>query len=139
MNFKFFEGQKQRVFTDYMDAMDDYFLGGIQHAREIPAQQLKTFNLNVMNNPVGRIPSYNLPFTPVGIYQTRVVNGTIQDLILGRLGIELFVDLTIRRGGETQDTFSSYTILTYDNVDTMNQRGLIFDSEDMVVVRYKIN
>lgn len=28
--FKFFQNNKTRVFTDYMDQMDDYFLGGIQ-------------------------------------------------------------------------------------------------------------
>ena len=32
--FKFFEGpaKKQRVFTQWMDEMDDYHLGGIRHA-----------------------------------------------------------------------------------------------------------
>ena len=29
-DFKFFQNNKTRVFTDYMDQMDDYFLGGIQ-------------------------------------------------------------------------------------------------------------
>ena len=29
-NFKFFQKKPERVFTDYMDQMDDYFLGGIQ-------------------------------------------------------------------------------------------------------------
>ena len=28
--FKFFQNNKIRVFTDYMDQMDDYFLGGIE-------------------------------------------------------------------------------------------------------------
>jgi hypothetical protein len=31
--FKFFQKNKTRVFTDYMDQMDDYFLGGIQPTR----------------------------------------------------------------------------------------------------------
>ena len=29
-DFKFFQNNKIRVFTDYMDQMDDYFLGGIE-------------------------------------------------------------------------------------------------------------
>lgn len=31
--FKFFQKNKTRVFTDYMNQMDDYFLGGIQPTR----------------------------------------------------------------------------------------------------------
>ena len=33
LDFKFFRNNKTRVFTDYMDQMDDYFLGGIQPTR----------------------------------------------------------------------------------------------------------
>ena len=42
-DFKFFQ-RKERVFTDYMDAMDDYFLGGIQ-----PPTRMEAFDLNVID------------------------------------------------------------------------------------------
>jgi hypothetical protein len=36
-DFKFFESEnKDRVFTDWMDQMDDYHLGGITHRTERP-------------------------------------------------------------------------------------------------------
>lgn len=38
-DFKFFQKNKTRFFTDYMDQMDDYFLGGIQ-----PTIQWRTGN-----------------------------------------------------------------------------------------------
>ena len=31
--FKFFQKKSERVFTEYMDRMDDYFLGGIREER----------------------------------------------------------------------------------------------------------
>lgn len=41
-DFKFFQNNKVRVFTDYMDQMDDYFLGGILPPRypRIPSTQI---------------------------------------------------------------------------------------------------
>ena len=46
-------------------------------------------------------------------------------------------DVTIRRAGVTQDTFTSYTIIHYDNVDEVNTRGLIFANEDRIIVKYR--
>lgn len=34
--FKFFQKKPERVFTQWMDEMDDYHLGGIRHAVERP-------------------------------------------------------------------------------------------------------
>jgi hypothetical protein len=139
-HFKFFEGpaKKQRVFTDFLDALDDYHLGGIQHATETLAPQLKVFNLNVMYSISGRIPSYTIAFESNNDDNTTQIFGTVGDFENNRLSIPwCFTSLSIRRGGETQETFSSYTVITYQNVDEMNERGLIFDSQDMLVIRYK--
>ncbi len=142
--FKFFENKRDRVFTQWMDEMDDYHLGGIRHARETPAQQLKTFHLNVMDNSniLGRIPSYNILFEPNSPvpHTSEVRYGTVEHLINGGFNIPWrFIELTIRRGGETQDTFTSYTIITHNTVDDINQRGLIFDLQDRIIIRSKSN
>lgn len=140
-DFKFLTtDNKKRVFTDYLDAMDDYFLGNIptSYYMERPAQ-FKMFNLNVMLDVFGRIPSYTIAFEP---YDNNVesVYGTVDDLINFRLSVshQPIVELTIRRGGITQETFSSYTIITHENVDTLNAAALIYAPEDRIIVRYKI-
>jgi len=139
--FKFFVNNKERAFTQWMDEMDDYHLGGIRHARETPAQQLKTFNLNVLSTPdmFARIPSYNIVIEPNDYSANQIRHGTIDDLINGRFGIPwCFTSLTIRRGGETQETFTSYTVITYENVDEINSRGLLFDREDSIIISHYI-
>lgn len=140
--FKFFKSEnKERAFTQWMDEMDDYHLGGIRHARETPAQQLKTFNLNVLSTPdmFARIPSYNIVIEPNDYSANQIRHGTIDDLINGIFGIPwCFTSLTIRRGGETQDTFTSYTVITFENVDEINSRGLLFDREDSIIISHYI-
>jgi hypothetical protein len=44
-DFKFLQDNKERVFTDYMDQMDDYFLGGIQNN---PPYQLSRRHWNLL-------------------------------------------------------------------------------------------
>jgi len=45
MNFKFFQSpKKERVFSDYMDMMDDYHLGGIE--RNVVANDIRNNYLN---------------------------------------------------------------------------------------------
>ena len=46
MGFKFFQDNTDRVFTDYMDQMDDYFLGGIRPTiqRMISRTQLRSYH-----------------------------------------------------------------------------------------------
>ena len=100
-------------------------------------KQFKLFHLNVLNDVFGRIPSYPCPFEPYD-NNTEDVYGTVGDLINGRLGISGYlVELTIRRAGVTQDTFTSYTIIHYDNVDEVNTRGLLFTNEDRIIVKYR--
>jgi len=142
--FKFFEGkaEKQRVFTDFLDALDDYHLGGIplpQLHMEVPATQLKAFTLNVMSNVFGRIPNYTLAFEPDG-GRMRVIDGTIDDIINCRFGIPwCFTSLTIRRGGPTQQTFLEYVIINYNNVEQIAGRNLVFSAEDRIIIRYKLD
>jgi len=140
--FKFFEGipEKRRVFTDFMDALDDYHLGNIQpYHQERPARQVRAFNFNVMYGAFGRIPNYTILFQPNEISLSTVLNGTVDDLLNGRFEIYwCFYELTICSGGERQDTMS-YTIITYDNVDEINNRNLIFHPDDRIIIRYKVN
>jgi hypothetical protein len=141
--FKFFQNKKDRVFTDFMDALDDYHLLGTPsptHHLEVSAPQIKRFNLNVMGDILRRIPSYEIIIVPNddndGI---EVRYGTVEHLINGSFNIPwCFTELTIRRGGETQDTFTSYTIVTYNNVDEINSRGWIFDLQDRVIIKSKL-
>lgn len=105
--------------------------------KNIRLSQLKRFNLNVLNDLFARIPSYGIAFEPYD-NNTEDLYGTVGDLINGRLGISGYlVELTIRRAGVTQDTFTSYTIIHYDNVDEVNTRGLIFANEDRIIVKYR--
>lgn len=94
-------------------------------------KQFKLFHLNVMNDVFGRIPSYPCPFEPYD-NNTEDVYGTLGDVINGRLGIVgIFITLVILRRG------SGNVEINYNNVDGVNQLGLIFAREDRVIVRYK--
>lgn len=140
-DFKFLQQNKEeRMFTQWMDEMDDYHLGGIQRVEG--ERDVRMFHLNVMWDINRRIPYYPLAFEQEVLFNNRtcVAEGNLEDLINGRFGvIEKYIQLTIRRGGPTQDTFSSYTVISYNNVNEVNTRGLIFQLEDRVIVRYKLN
>ena len=143
-HFKFFEGpaKKQRVFTDYMDAMDDYFLGDIPLAthvqrgqrREVPGPRLKPFTLNVFAEVLGRIPTYCFLFEPSNLDDYATLHGgTIGTLTSGELGIQwCFRELSITRISD-----NSLVSINYDNVNEMDRRGLIFDPQDRVTICYK--
>jgi hypothetical protein len=122
--FKFF--QKERVFSDWMDMMDDYHLGGIP----MPEPQLKQLNLNVMDNIFGRIPSFSAFFQPDDYTVSYTFIGVIGNLIDNGLS-GCFTSMTIQR------LDSSLVEINYINVDEMNQRGLIFQRDDNVLIRYK--
>jgi hypothetical protein len=131
-DFKFLQGKSERAFTQWMDEMDDYHLGGIRHAVERPVPQLKLFNLGVVDNILGRIPSYNAIFQPDDYTISYTFVGIIGNLINDGL-FGCFISMTIQR------TDSSLVEINYDNVDEMNQRGLIFERDDIVTIRYKSN
>jgi hypothetical protein len=133
-DFKFFQ-KEERVFTDYMDAMDDYFLGGIRHAVESPARQLKAFNLNVLDaNVFGRIPSHTIAIEEDDYTASHTFQGTIGQIIGGELGIAwCFTSMMIQR------SVTDIVEINYNSVDRLNQIGLIFQPSDSVVVRYKTN
>lgn len=138
--FKFFEGKstKQRVFTDFLDALDDYHLGGIQptHHLEVPRQRLKPFTLNVFTDVFGRVPSFTLAFESSNVDDYEVIRGTtIGQIIGGELNIPwYFTEFSITRVGD-----NSNVTITYENVDEMNRMGLIFDPQDTVTICYKSN
>jgi hypothetical protein len=126
IDFKFFQPEdKERVFTQWMDEMDDYHLGGIRTIHP------KQFTLNVIDNLFGRIPSYTFGIEPYNGESAEII-GTIGDLINGRFGIPgRFTDMIIQRDGNIVE-------VNHNNVDYVNQRGLIFDREDRVIIRYKL-
>ena len=138
--FKFFEGEatKQRVFTDFMDALDDYHLGGIPlpttHHLEVPGPRLKPFTLNVFAEALGRIPTFLFAFEPSNLDDYATLHGgTIGTLTSGELGIQwCFRELSITRISD-----NSLVSINYDNVNEMDRRGLIFDPQDRVTICYK--
>jgi len=137
--FKFFEGEatKQRVFTDFMDAMDDYHLGGIEpptHHLEVPGPRLKPFTLNVFAEVLGRIPTFSMAFETSDLNTYEVLRGsTIGALTSGELNIPwCFTELHITRISD-----NSHVSIHYNNVDEMDRRGLIFDPQDRVTICYK--
>jgi hypothetical protein len=134
--FKFFEGEatKQRVFTDFLDALDDYHLGGIQNAVEVPGPRLKPFTLNVFAEVLGRIPTFSMAFESSDLNTYETLRGsTIGTLTSGELGIPwCFTELHVTRISD-----NSHVSIHYDNVDEMDRRGLIFDPQDAVTICYK--
>jgi hypothetical protein len=144
--FKFFEGpaKKQRVFTDFLDALDDYHLGDIPLAthvqrgqrREVPGPRLKPFTLNLMlfAEVLGRIPTFSMAFESSDLNTYETLRGTtIGQLTSGELGIPwCFTELHITRISD-----NSHVSIHYNNVDEMDRRGLIFDPQDRVTICYK--
>lgn len=139
-HFKFFEGKstKRRVFTDFMDALDDYHLGNIQptHHLEVPEPRLKPFTLNIFTDVFGRIPSYALAFESSNIDEYEVIRGTtIGQFISGELNIPwCFTELSITRISD-----NSHVSIHYQNVEEMDRMALIFDPLDTVTICYKSN
>jgi hypothetical protein len=138
-HFKFFEGpaKKQRVFTDFLDALDDYHLGGIPlptHHIEVPGPRLKPFTLNVFAEVLGRIPTYRFLFESSDLNTYETLRGTtLGQLTSGELGILwCFTELSITRISD-----NSLVSINYDNVNEMDRRGLIFDPQDRVTICYK--
>lgn len=136
--FKFFEGhlEKRRVFTNFMDAMDDYHLGDITtpiHIEE-PAPPLKPFNLNLLVDVFGRLPSYAIVFEvpPDDGYES-MIGTTFRNLIHGDLNIGwCFTMLTIIRNID-----NTVTNINYENCDDLNMMGLVFDVNDRITIHYR--
>jgi hypothetical protein len=136
--FKFFEGvaTKQRVFTDFLDALDDYNLGDIQpiHDLEVPGPRLKPFTLNMFAEPLGRIPTFLIAIEQSNLNDYEVLRGTTLGILTsGELNIPwCFTELSITRISD-----NSLVSIHYDNVHEMDRRGLIFDPQDAVTICYK--
>lgn len=100
-----------------------------------PTQPI-VFNLNVMgDNPFDRIPSYNVHIEPYELEHTMERTGSIRNIITGvvQLPTQVFNGVLIKRRGDGE-----YTEINHDNVDGINQMGLIFDMNDSITFRYKV-
>ena len=137
--FKFFRSnKKQRVFTDFMDALDDYHLLGNPHPThqlEVPAQrQLKPFTLNVFTDVFGRLPTFLMAIESSNLNDYEVIRGTtIEQLTSGELNIPwCFTEISITRIAD-----NSLVSIHYNNVDEMDRSALIFEPQDRVTICYK--
>ena len=74
--YALFFQKEERVFTDWMDQMDDYHLGGIRHSIEVPGPRLKPFTLNVFAEVLGRIPTYYFLFESSDLNTYETLRGT---------------------------------------------------------------
>ena len=93
------------------------------------------FNLNVMTNLFGRIPSRSILIEPDDYTISHTFDGTVGELFDRYPGVTIrVVGIIIQRG------FGNRAIeINYNNVNDINQRGLVFEPEDRVIVRYKPN
>lgn len=92
------------------------------------------FNLNVMTDPLSRVPSYNVYIEPYEFNVHMEHTDSIRNIIYGWsiLPTMIFngVILTRRDG--------SHTEINYNNVRGVNDRNLIFDINDRITLRYKV-
>jgi hypothetical protein len=94
----------------------------------------KTFNLNIMEDPLSRIPSYNVYIEPYEFNVHMEHTDSICNIINGVtiLPTMIFNGVLLKRRD------GSYTEINHNNVDELNQQGLIFDMNDRITLRYKI-
>jgi len=92
------------------------------------------FNLNVMTNLFGRIPSRGIIIEPDDYTTSYTFDGTVGELFDRYPGVTIcIVMILIQRG------FGRAIEINHNNVNDINQQGLVFEPEDRVVVRYKLN
>jgi hypothetical protein len=98
-----------------------------------PDKQIKVFNLNVLDNPFGRVPSYYVYIEPYEFEQTQELTGSIRDIVTGLIQVPIiFNSMVITR------VDGSPTEINYNNIDGVNQRGLLFDINDRLTIRYRV-
>ena len=90
------------------------------------------FNLNVMNNLFGRIPSRSIIIEPDDYTISYTFDGTVGELFDRYPGVTICVVMILIQRG-----FGRAIEINHNNVDDINQQGLVFEREDRVVVRYK--
>jgi hypothetical protein len=87
-----------------------------------------------MTNLFGRIPSRGIMIEPDDYTISHTFDGTVGELFDRYPGVTIcIVMILIQRG------FGRAIEINHNNVDDINQQGLIFEREDRVVVRYKPN
>jgi hypothetical protein len=95
--------------------------------------ELIIFNLNVMTDPLSRIPNYNVHIEPFDFVPSEERTGSIRDIIYGvvQLPTQIFLGAVLtRRDG-------SHTEINYHDVDELNSRNLIFDINDRITLVYR--
>ena len=95
----------------------------------------KTFNLNVLGDPYGRIPNYTILIEPYEFEHTQERTASLRNIISEVVTVptHIFNGVLIRRRGD-----QSYVEINYDNVDELNRQGLIFDMNDDITFRYRV-
>ena len=136
-DFKFLQpSKKERVFTDFMDAMDDYHLGGIPlPTNRIVVQDtglMRPYTLKMYAGPL--ISTFLMAIEQSNLNDYEVLRGTtISQLISGELNIPwCFTHLSITRISD-----NSQITITYYNADELDRSALIFDPQDRVTICYK--
>jgi len=135
--FKFFEGgpTKQRVFTDFMDAMDDHHLGGIPLPTNRTVVQdtglMRPYTLKMYAGP--SISTFLMAIEQSNLNDHEELRTTtIGQLTSGNLGIPwCFTSLTIRC------IDNSLVAIYYHNVREIDRREIIFNPQDEVTIVYK--
>ena len=124
--FKFLQKDRKEILIDLMN--DEY------HLEEPATRLMRPFTLNVHTEVFGRIPTFLLAIESSNLDDYEVLRGTtICQLTSGELGIPwCFTQLSITRISD-----NSQVTITYDNVDEMDRRALIFDPQDTVTICYK--
>jgi len=137
-DFKFLQpSKKERVFTDFMDAMDDYHLGGIPLPTNRTVVQdtglMRPYTLKMYVEPLGRISTFLMAIESSNLNDHEELRTTtIGQLTSGNLGIPwCFTSLTIRC------VDNSLVSIYYHNVREMDRRGIIFNPQDEVTIVYK--
>jgi hypothetical protein len=90
------------------------------------------FNLNVMTDLFGRIPSRSIIIEPDDHTISYTFDGTVGELFDRYPGVTICVVMILIQRG-----FGRAIEINHNNVDDINRQGLVFEREDRVVVRYK--
>jgi hypothetical protein len=85
-----------------------------------------------MNNLFGRIPSRSIIIEPDDYTISYTFDGTVGELFDRYPGVTICVVMILIQRG-----FGRAIEINHNNVDDINQQGLVFEREDRVVVRYK--
>lgn len=98
--------------------------------KEKRESRFKSFSLNVMENPFGRIPCYPIMFESLEHEASPSYYGTVSDLVTGIFGLPLITLVLSRPDGTPIE-------INHNNVDEVNNRHLIFNMNDGIMVKFR--